>query len=531
MVMFAFEFAVLTVLSLSTTARYSLSLYQTAVIKRQLARGRERLRQREGNLLSEEEINNTEVDTAGWEEKGLWVFYLDIATDFFKLVLYLTFFCVLCTFYGMPIHIIRDVALTIRSFYRRIRDFVQYKHATRDMNARYPDATAEEISREDVCIICRENMTAWQDSATHQEERGPIDERQRAKKLPCGHLLHFACLRSWLERQQICPTCRTPVLSNSPEPPNPNQTAGQAVQGQTRPINPPVRGPHIYTLGPFRLVFGARHVNNNPQPNSLAAGPIGNPTDATLSRSPVTSNAAGIQAQLDQIEQQITQEISNLNNMSAQLQLIRALQSELARLRISQGFQGNLAARSTYQHGQTSHWLPQQTTQAYRQVPLARGTQDFPAGLTIPDDWTLHALQRISGSVNVNTQPGQRHPQQAQRMTAGYEQGSGSANLRSSSSPAPVSGTEYSISSAAAQDHGAPAEERHHQSEHSEPSTAEADESLASLPRWGSTTVYGRGSDERSIEESSRMESSQRKGKGRAVTVEDDVDGVDGMDD
>ena len=26
------------------------------------------------------------------------------------------------------------------------------------------------------------------------------------KKLPCGHIFHFQCLRSWLERQQSCPT-------------------------------------------------------------------------------------------------------------------------------------------------------------------------------------------------------------------------------------------------------------------------------------------------------------------------------------
>ena len=82
--------------------------------------------------------------------------------DFLKLILYLTFFSVLCVFYGMPIHIIRDVAMTIRSFYKRINDFVRYRQATRDMNARYPDATADDISGEDVCIICRESMRPWQ---------------------------------------------------------------------------------------------------------------------------------------------------------------------------------------------------------------------------------------------------------------------------------------------------------------------------------------------------------------------------------
>ena len=33
-----------------------------------------------------------------------------------------------------------------------------------------------------------------------------------AKKLICGHLFHMHCLRSWLERQHTCPTCRALVV-------------------------------------------------------------------------------------------------------------------------------------------------------------------------------------------------------------------------------------------------------------------------------------------------------------------------------
>lgn len=33
-----------------------------------------------------------------------------------------------------------------------------------------------------------------------------------AKKLLCGHLFHVHCLRSWLERQHTCPTCRALVV-------------------------------------------------------------------------------------------------------------------------------------------------------------------------------------------------------------------------------------------------------------------------------------------------------------------------------
>jgi hypothetical protein len=50
-----------------------------------------------------------------------------------------------------------------------------------------------------------------------------------AKKLLCGHLFHVHCLRSWLERQQTCPTCRAPVVA-----PEGGQSA-HAVGGEARP--------------------------------------------------------------------------------------------------------------------------------------------------------------------------------------------------------------------------------------------------------------------------------------------------------
>lgn len=53
------------------------------------------------------------------------------------------------------------------------------------------------------CIICREEMTT-------------------AKRLSCGHLFHVQCLRSWLERQHTCPTCRAPVAP----PENETSTSG-----------------------------------------------------------------------------------------------------------------------------------------------------------------------------------------------------------------------------------------------------------------------------------------------------------------
>lgn len=96
--------------------------------------------------------------------------------------------------------------MTLRSFLSRCGDLVRYRRATRDMDALYPDATAEEMESGDrTCIICREEMVARVpgQAETSGDGGGP---NETPKKLACGHVFHFHCLRSWLERQQSCPT-------------------------------------------------------------------------------------------------------------------------------------------------------------------------------------------------------------------------------------------------------------------------------------------------------------------------------------
>lgn len=139
-----------------------------------------------------------------WEQRSTFFFYFDFVIDTLKLIVYTAFFFTVVAYYGVPLHIIRDLYLTIRSFLLKVKDIIRYRRATANMNERYPDATQEEISRSDrICIICREEM-------------------RDAKKLPCGHLFHFRCLRSWLERQQACPTCRRSIFEEPPASPQEN---------------------------------------------------------------------------------------------------------------------------------------------------------------------------------------------------------------------------------------------------------------------------------------------------------------------
>jgi E3 ubiquitin-protein ligase synoviolin len=125
-----------------------------------------------------------------------------------KLTTYLIFFMVIITFYGLPLNIIRDVYITARSFITRLRALHRYQTATRNMDERYPNATEEEMTSmsDRTCIICREEMIVRGGASENAPVPTPDGPNTTPKKLPCGHIFHFYCLRSWLERQQSCPT-------------------------------------------------------------------------------------------------------------------------------------------------------------------------------------------------------------------------------------------------------------------------------------------------------------------------------------
>jgi len=48
-----------------------------------------------------------------------------------------------------------------------------------------------------------------------------------AKKLPCSHIFHHSCLRSWLENHHNCPTCRYSLIDTPSGPAGPAQTHNQ----------------------------------------------------------------------------------------------------------------------------------------------------------------------------------------------------------------------------------------------------------------------------------------------------------------
>ncbi|KAL2009987.1 hypothetical protein VTN00DRAFT_5794 [Thermoascus crustaceus] len=594
MVMFGFEFAVLTILSVSTAARYTISLVEIYIThlqkKAKLEERRAEIRAAREDILrrheqsgaggsppdlpDENDINEMELDVPGWEEKGRWVFYLDLVTDFLKLLVYLTFFAILFTFYGLPIHILRDVVVTIRSFCRRIVDFVRYRNATRDMNERYPDATPEEVTREDVCIICREEMTPWQQLAAADagRPRRAVPERLRPKKLPCGHILHFSCLRSWLERQQNCPTCRRPVVV----PPRTrlyqadnNGRANAAAPGlqpnvpgvnQPAAPNAPVDGQpraRMYQFGPFRIGFGAGrgdlfqnlhqqiHQGNAPMQQAPVNVPpgarqigfgfgFGRPAPQPAPVPAPQPNASNIQSQLQQIEQQIMQEINSLRVTADQLHVVRLLQAELQRLRTLQANPAaNLPATAPSLFPAPVH---RQFTSSPQTPAMGAGDSRLPEGLTLPPGWTLLPLHRADqgtgGAALPNptpTVPGTSPTPQASNSTSTPDpQPSGSTveDNRASSNGAVASDTSTTTPqpsvepTATAQTDGGPAESPSQGSQEWTDVVPDGMPDKTNAPSRPSTAEDGGAEGEAG----SSSQPSASKGKGKAAAVEDVID-------
>ncbi|KAI1656675.1 hypothetical protein F4813DRAFT_381294 [Daldinia decipiens] len=632
MVMFLFEFAILTACSFRTGFRYVLSLIEADIVRKQTKQRLEErhrqireqradiMRRRESGdpaeveaaeqeeLPSEDDIDETDIDVPGWESKGQWVLSLDLLTDFVKLGIYSAFFAILMMFYGLPIHIMRDLFMTARSFVGQLRLLIKYRKAVKYMT-KYPDATEEELARENTCIICREDMRPWDPSAA-----GAV-ERFRPKRLPCGHILHFGCLKSWMERQQVCPTCRRPVTIDDAAPNDGAAPGGQPnVPGQPAPGNRganagqpaqarPGGNMRVFQFGPIRLGFAQGNAQNIHEMAQRLRVPLDGanipvaPTPTAQAppgaTHPINTNSiAEIQAQLHDISNRIQMEMQALRASQTELHTLYALTSELNRLRQIQhdpqsaptaqpghpsisvqfasdhatapqppfapfqpmsqfpslsGFPPRIATPTMTRHGGVSY-----------STAIPAGSSELPEGVTIPPGWSLLPLQRLDGQppqAPLGAQPtGQQVDASGQQLqttdtantnaTTGFTGGSQSSNHRIGDSLARI--VEASNRYTAEQTSGTTSQPQR------EPPVVAAP--IPVVPNWGGASqLYANGGaggsasknepgtrageastsegpHRSSSDEQETLTRSERKGKAKAVTVEDADDTEDAED-
>eukprot|EP01130_Rhizamoeba_saxonica_P005063 TRINITY_DN2038_c2_g2_i1.p1 TRINITY_DN2038_c2_g2~~TRINITY_DN2038_c2_g2_i1.p1 ORF type:complete len:542 (+),score=77.07 TRINITY_DN2038_c2_g2_i1:51-1676(+) len=142
-----------------------------------------------------------------WDNKSVIILYLDFFVDVVQLIVYVVFFCTVLIHYALPIHLIRQMWYTYVSFHNRFKMVLRYSKVSREMDMRFPEVNVPvPEDEEDVptCGVC-------------------LDELRTGRQLPCGHILHYQCLRRWLQESLTCPLCRKSVLYEDLNGQNGNQ--------------------------------------------------------------------------------------------------------------------------------------------------------------------------------------------------------------------------------------------------------------------------------------------------------------------
>lgn len=152
-----------------------------------------------------------------WEHRGIYTYYCELVfelaslmVDFFHHLHMLLWGNIFLSMASLVICMqLRFLFHEIQHKLTRHRTYLKVAHY---IETNYPLATQDEIdTNSDDCAICWEHM-------------------ESARKLPCGHMFHISCLRSWLEQVSTCPTCRTPLIdkgSRHADATNRNNLIGQ----------------------------------------------------------------------------------------------------------------------------------------------------------------------------------------------------------------------------------------------------------------------------------------------------------------
>lgn len=136
----------------------------------------------------------------GLEGKFMYEKLIDMGARLLKMLLHIA----LLIPFRMPIMIIKDIIWDAISLYQTATSLWKTWKNAKKLDEKLPDVTEEELNQgNNMCIVCMDDMLP--NSETRNANLKP-------KKLPCGHILHLSCLKSWMERSQTCPICRLPVF-------------------------------------------------------------------------------------------------------------------------------------------------------------------------------------------------------------------------------------------------------------------------------------------------------------------------------
>ncbi|XP_033972183.1 E3 ubiquitin-protein ligase AMFR-like [Trematomus bernacchii] len=202
---------------------------------------------RTGHVIMRYSIHLWDLNHPGtWENKGTYVYYTDFVMELAMLFLDLMHHIHMLLFGNIwlsmaSLVIFMQLRYLFHEVQRRVRRHKNYLRVINNMEARFAVATAEELTaNDDDCAICWDTMVT-------------------ARRLPCGHLFHNSCLRSWLEQDTSCPTCRTSLNINGDGAPARGQQPGGGLEDNIGPVGAaPEARPHINHHNHFFHFDGSR---------------------------------------------------------------------------------------------------------------------------------------------------------------------------------------------------------------------------------------------------------------------------------
>ena len=148
----------------------------------------------------------------GWQGRASFLAHAELGCELLLHALTLLHYLHVWLLHGCALHLVDallmlDARAVLLAAASRVAAHRRHREATRGLRDSFPDATRDEClaAGPDGCAICRDRMVG-----------GPGNG---AKRLPCSHLFHLACLRAWLQQSGAsgfsCPVCRLPLSAGA----------------------------------------------------------------------------------------------------------------------------------------------------------------------------------------------------------------------------------------------------------------------------------------------------------------------------
>ena len=205
----------------------------------------------------------------GFHSKGVALMLIDLLADALRFITYSFFFCLVFVYYGLPIHIVREVWMSFLAFQSKLASFIKYLQLNHNLDQRFDDATAEELASAGICLICFEPMST-------------------GKKLPppCGHVFHLNCLRGWFQYRQDCPTCRRDIPMTTSRSTRANAAAAHALERQDARDNGEQAGNNAVQAAPTPTADNNTATGGSSRGGGATAPSSSSPSDAITSDEP-----------------------------------------------------------------------------------------------------------------------------------------------------------------------------------------------------------------------------------------------------